>query len=91
MHTQNMSDLQQRRDTGIGRAGLDCLVGGPGHPGGEEHALLGAVLVDASDANAVADGAALLQEPVVVIGQLWHSTNALTKIIISQPGIPGLF
>jgi len=91
MHTQNMSDLQQGGDAGVSRAGLDSLVRGPGDAGREEHGLLGAVLVEAFDANAVADGAALPQEPVVVIGQRRHSTNALTKIIISQPGSPGLF
>jgi hypothetical protein len=91
MHAENMSDLQQRGNAGIGRAGLDGLIRGPGDAGGEEHALLGPVVVEAPDANAVADGAALAQEPVVVIGQGWHSTNPMTKIIISQPGQPGLF
>jgi hypothetical protein len=91
MHTQNMSNLQQGGDVGVSRAGLDSLVRGPGYAGSEEHGLLGAVLVEALDANAVADGAALPQEPVVVIGQGWHSTNPMTKIIISQPGQPGLF
>lgn len=91
MDTQNMSDLHQGADAGVRGPSLDLLVCGPGDAGGEEHALLGAVLVEAPDANAVADGAALPQEPVVVIGQGRHSTNALTKIIISQPGLPGLF
>ena len=85
MHTQHASDLQQGRDAGIGRACLDGLIRGPGDAGGEEHALLGAVLAEAPDANAVADGATLPQEPVVVIGQGRHSTNPMTKMIISQP------
>ena len=91
MHTQNMSDPQQGGDAGVRGSSLDLLVRGPGHAGGKEHALLGAVLVEAPDANTVADGAALPQEPVVVIGQGRHSTNPLTKIIISQPGSPGFF
>jgi hypothetical protein len=45
--------------------------------------------VEASDADAVADGAALLEQPAVVIGQAGHVTNALPKMIISQPGLPG--
>ena len=85
MNTQNMSDLQQGGDAGIGRACLDGLIRGPGDAGGEEHGLLGPVLVEAPDANAVTDGATLPQEPVVVIGQGWHSTNPMTKMIISQP------
>lgn len=85
MHTQNMSDLQQGGDAGVRGSSLDSLVCGPGDAGGEEHGLLSPVLVEAFDANAVADGAALPQEPVVVIGQGRHSTNPMTKIIISQP------
>jgi hypothetical protein len=91
MHTQHASDLQQGGDAGVGRAGLDGLIRGPGDAGGEEHGLLSPVLVEAPDANAVADGAAFPQEPVVVIGQGRHSTNPMTKMIISQPGVPGLF
>ena len=90
MQAQYVSNLGQRGDAGIGYAGLDVLVGGAGDAGGEEHGLLGAVLPDAGDADAVADGPLLLLEPFVVVGQGWHSTHARLKIIISQPGEPGL-
>lgn len=91
MHTQHASDLRQRRDPGIRGTGLDGLVAGACDAGREEHALLGAVLAESRDANAVTDGAALGEEPVVVIGQVRHSINALPMMIFSQPGLPGIF
>jgi hypothetical protein len=90
MYAQDAGDPHQRRDVRIRPAGFDVLVGGAAHLGGQEHALLGAVLVQAGDADAVADGAALLQEPVVVIGQVWHATTLGPIMIASQPGSPGL-
>lgn len=86
MHTQDMGDPQKAGDVGVGGPGLDLLVGGAADVGREKDRLLGAVLMDARDADAVADGATLPREPVVVVGQGWHAANALTKIIISQPG-----
>lgn len=56
MHPQCARDSYQRADAGVGRAGLDLLIGGAGYVGREEHALLGAVLSEAGDSNAVADG-----------------------------------
>ncbi len=72
MHTQHMSNPQQRRHTRIDTAGLHILIRLPAHAGGEEHGLLGAVLAEAFDADAVADGASAVEEPGVVIGQVWH-------------------
>lgn len=90
MNTQDASDPQQRRDAGIPRASLDLLIGGAREVRGEEHRLLGHVLAEPPDADAVADGAALVEQPGVVIGQAGHSTNGLTKIIISQPCLSGI-
>lgn len=90
MHTQNASDPQQGCDVGVRRAGFDGLICGPADSGGQEDAFLGAVLVYPRDADAVADGAALLKEPVVVIGQGWHARQAVPILVTSQPGEPGL-
>jgi len=90
MYAESAGDPQQRRYPRIHRAGLDVLIGLPPDLGGKEHGLLRAVLADACDADAVADSAALLQEPGVIIGQVRHSTNALPVTIMSQPGIPGI-
>ena len=90
VNAEYAGDPQQRRGPGIAEARFDLLVGGAGEAGGEEDLLLREVKVDASDADAVTDGAALCLEPVVVIGQAVHSTYALPKMIISQPGKPGI-
>jgi hypothetical protein len=90
MYAQHPSNPQQRRNAGIRSAGFDVLVGRAADTGGQENALLGAVLAESFDADAVADGAAFLNEPGVVIGQAGHSTYALPKIIVSQPGKPGI-
>jgi hypothetical protein len=90
MDTQNASDPQQRRDARVSRASLDLLVRGAREVRCEEDGLLGHVLAEPPDADAVADGAALMEQPGVVIGQAGHSTNALTKIIISQPCLSGI-
>ena len=90
MYAQYAGDPQQGRDVGVRRAGFDGLIRGPADPGGQEHAFLGAVPVESRDADAVADGAALLEEPVVVIGQGWHACQAGPILVASQPGEPGL-
>lgn len=90
MYAECAGDPQQCRDPRVHCAGLDVLVGLAAYPGGEEHGLLGAVLADSCDADSVADGAAFSLEPVVVIGQVGHSTNAVPMTIMSQPGIPCL-
>ena len=90
MRAEYAGDPQQRRDLCIAEAGFDLLVAGAGEAGGEEDLFLGEVVTHASDADAVADGAALCVEPVVVIGQAVHSVNALPQMITSQPGLPGI-
>lgn len=90
MHAQGARDPYEGADAGVGGTGLDLLVGGSGDAGREENALLGAVLAEAGDSDAVADGSQVAAEPVV-IGRVGHLTHRLTKIIASQPGIPGLF
>ena len=91
MHAKYGGDPQQGGDAGVGSAGFDGLVGGATYAGCEEDGLLRAVVAHPADADAVADGASLTEEPLVVIGQRWHSTNAVPKMIISQPGLPGIF
>ncbi|WP_434096898.1 hypothetical protein [Streptomyces prasinus] len=88
--TEDARDAQEAPDAGLRAAGFDVLVRGTGDPRREEHGLLCPVLPYACDADAVTDGALLLKEPVVVIGQGRHPTNALPKIIVSQPGLPGI-
>lgn len=90
MHAQDARDPQECADTGVGTAGLDLLVGGAGDAGFQEDALLGAVLAQPCDADAVADGAAFAGDPFVVVGQAGHASHALPKMIISQPGLPGI-
>lgn len=72
MHTQDVSNPQQRRNTRVDTAGLHVLIRLPAHAGGEEHLLLGAVLADSFDADAVADGASAFEEPGIVVGQVGH-------------------
>ena len=90
MYAQHAGDPQQRGHSRISPAGFHVLIHGPRDPGSQEYGLLGAVLADPCDADAVADGAALLEEPGVVIGQVWHATTLGPSMITSQPGKPGL-
>ena len=89
MYAEDSRDFHQCRDAGIAHAGLDLLVAGSGDAGGEEDLLLSEVESYAADADAVADGAALCEEPVVVIRQV-HSVSVLPKLITRQPGLPGI-
>jgi hypothetical protein len=91
MNPQDVSDPQQRGDAGVNIAGLDVLVGLAAYAGGEEDALLGAVLAVPFDADAVADGASAFDQPGVVIGQVGHPNDTLPLMIISQPGKPRIF
>lgn len=91
MHAQGARDPYQGSNAGVGGASLDPLIGGAGDAGREENAFLGAVLSEAGDSDAVADGSEVAAEPVVIVGRVGHLTHRLTKIIASQPGIPGLF
>jgi len=72
MHTQDVSNPQQRRDARIDAAGLHVLIRLPAHPRGEEHMLLGAVLAEPFDADTVTDGLSALKEPGVVVRQSGH-------------------
>lgn len=90
MYPQYAGDPQQRRDPRVSLAGFHVLVHGSAQLCGEEHGLLGPVLADPLDADTVADGAALREEPGVVNGQVGHPRNAGAIMIISQPGEPGL-
>lgn len=88
MHAKDVSNPQQRSDPGVDVAGLDVLEGLAGDAGGEEHALLGAVLPVPFDADAVTDGASAFEEPGVVVGQVRHSSDLRPQMIIGQPGKP---
>ena len=90
MHAQGARDPYQGSDASVGGTCLDLLIGGASDAGREENALLGAVLSEAGDSNAVTDGSEVAAEPVV-IGRVGHLTHRVLKIIPSQPGIPGLF
>jgi hypothetical protein len=91
MNPQNVSNPQQRGDTGVDVAGLDVLERLAAHAGGEEHALLGAVLPEPFDADAVTDGASAVDQPGVVIGEVGHSSETRRQMIFSQPGNPRIF
>lgn len=90
MHTQDVSDPQQRANARVDLAGLDVLEGLAAYPGGKEHALLGAVLAQPLDADAVADGASALLQPGVVVGEAGHLSDTRRLMILSQPGSPGI-
>lgn len=89
MHTQDTGDPQQGCDARVDQSGFDVLVGFSAHAGGKEDVFLGAVLAEAFDADAVADGASAVEKPRVVIGEVGHSSDTRRLMIISQPGIPG--
>lgn len=72
MYAKNVSDPEQGRHAGVHLAGLNVLIGLPAHGGGEEHGLLGSVLADSFDADAVADRLSAFEEPGVVVGQAGH-------------------
>jgi len=88
VHTKDVSNPQQRSNPGVNVAGLDVLEGLAGDAGGEEHALLGAVLAVPFDADAVADGASAFEEPGIIVGQVGHSSDLRPLMIIGQPGKP---
>lgn len=90
MHAEDARDLHKGADADVYSAGFDGLIRGSAEAGGEEDALLGAVLAEAGDADPVTEGPPFAGEPLVVIGQGRHSINALPMMIISQPGLPGI-
>jgi hypothetical protein len=65
--------------------GFHVLDRGPVDAGRVGESFLGEVLVEASHADAVADGAAGRGDPLGQFG--WHATNRLRIMIISQQQI----
>lgn len=89
VHAEYVSDPQQGGDACVDGADLNVLVGLAAHACGEEYVVLGSVLAEAFDADAVADGASAFVQPGVVVGKLGHSSDTRCPMIVSQPGIPG--
>jgi hypothetical protein len=81
MHPQLVRNQQQVAEFHLG-AGFHALDRRPVEAGREGEALLGHVLVDPSDADAVADRPAGVEDPLGLFG--WHATNRLRTKIISQ-------
>lgn len=90
MHAKDMRNPQQRADPRVDVAGLDVLEGLAAHARREEDALLGAVLPEPFDSDAVADAASAFEEPGIIIGQAGHSLDTRRQMISSQPGKPRL-
>lgn len=67
-------------------ASLHALDRGPVDAGRVGEALLGEVLVQSPDSDAVADGSAGVEDPGRLIGG-WHPANALAIMILSQQQI----
>lgn len=67
-------------------ASLHALDRGPVDAGLVSEPLLGHVLVQSPDSDAVADGSAGVENPWRLVGG-WHPTNALAIMIISQQQI----
>ncbi|CUW31811.1 hypothetical protein TUE45_06560 [Streptomyces reticuli] len=88
MHSQCVGNEEQVAELHLGpclhaldRGSVDASLVGEG--------LLGHGLLQATHADAVADGPAGLKDPLGLIG--WHSTNALTIMSISQQQICRIF
>ncbi|WP_443048990.1 hypothetical protein [Streptomyces sp. M92] len=82
-HVEDAGDPQKREERRILTAGFDLLEDVPAEAGAEVQLLLGDAPGLAFEANALAEDTAVLMEPGVVVGCV-HSTNRLTKIILSQ-------
>lgn len=68
--------------------GLHALQRVPGYPGGFPQALLRPVEFHASDADAVPDCPAGIDDPVGLFGR--HTNNAGWKLILCQPQFWGV-
>lgn len=90
VYAEHVGDPEKGRDARVRRPGFHRLVCRAAYAGREEDGFLGAVVVQPADPDAVTDGASLAVEPLVVVGQGRHSVNAVPKMIISQPGLPGI-
>lgn len=82
-HVEDAGDPQQREVGRILTAGFDLLQHVPAEAGAKVQLLLRDLPGQAFGADALAEDTALLMEPGVVVGCV-HSTNRLTKIILSQ-------
>ena len=86
-NVEDTSDREERVQRGIGPAGLDVLVVAPVQRDREEHRFLREVPVETCGANLTADPLSFLEEPLIVVGPVTeHSTEAVTRVIICQPG-----
>ena len=81
MQSQCLSDEQQVAEFHLG-AGFHALDRRPVEPAGMGEGLLRHVHVQPSHADAVADTAAGVEDPLGLIG--WHPLNVLRTMIISQ-------
>lgn len=84
MHPQCVGDVQEVAELHL-LAGFHPLDRRPVESTGLSQALLGHGLVDPSDADAVPDRPAGVEDPLGLIG--WHPANALRTKIISQQQI----
>ena len=84
MDSQGVCDEQQVAEFHLG-AGLHALDRRPVYAARVGEALLGEVLVQPSDADAVTRCLAGVEDPLGLIG--WHPTNRLRTMIISQQQI----
>lgn len=84
MHSQCVRHEEEMAELHL-LAGFHALNCRPVKSAGVGEALLGHVLVQPSDAYAVAGGSARVEDPLGVFG--WHSTNRLRTKIISQQQI----
>ena len=84
MQPQCVRDVQEMAELHL-LAGFHPLDRRPVEGTGVRQAFLGHVLVDPSDADAVADRTAGVEDPLGLVG--WHPANVLRTKIISQQQI----
>jgi len=81
VHAEGVSDEQEMAQLHL-VAGFHALDRRPVQARAVGEGFLGHVLVQPSHADAVADGAAGVEDPLGLIG--WHAFNVLRTMIISQ-------
>lgn len=92
VHADDPRDTQECLQRRVRAAALDLLIEAPVHRGRQEHLFLGEVVIHARVPDAPADPAPFAQYPVVTAGGfIEHPSNAVTFMIISQPGDIRLF
>jgi len=87
VQSQSFGDEQQVAEFHLG-AGFHALDRRPVEPAGVSEGLLRHVHVQPAHADAVADTAAGVEDPLGLFG--WHPANALPTMIISQQQICGI-